>query len=415
MRSLRKDAMEIVTRAIREVLPEQSVIRALEGHTFPGRIFVVAIGKAAWRMASAAGEFLGDRITSGVVITKYGHSQGDIRGMKVYEAGHPLPDEKTIHATSEALSMVKDLRSEDTVLFLVSGGGSALFEKPLEGVTLVDFIDITDQFLACGADIVEINTVRKRFSSVKGGRFAELVKPGMVFSIVLSDVLGDRLDSIASGPAYPDSSTAEEALSVVNRYDLKMSPSLLDLLKQETPKQLDNVKTVITGSVRVLCEKARKAAEDLGYGTLILTTTLDCEAREAGSFVAALAREEALHGAPLSRPCALILGGETVVHVRGKGMGGRNQELALSAAEGIAGLEDVVVISVGSDGTDGPNDAAGGLVGGKTVERLKNKGLSIQDYLENSDSYHALTESGDLIKTGPTGTNVNDITLVLCR
>ena len=415
MGSLRRDAMDIVLKSIREVLPENSVRRALQGQNFPGRVFLVAIGKAAWRMASAAGECLEERLDNGVVITKYGHSLGDIRRMRIFEAGHPLPDDNTILATSKVLEMVKDLSSSDTVLFLVSGGGSALFEKPLDGVTLEELVKITDQLLACGADIVEINMIRKRLSSVKGGRFAELVHPARVFSIVLSDVLGDRLDSIASGPAYPDSSRSEDALAVVDRYGLKLKQTLLELLKEETPRELDNVTTTITGSVAVLCEKAKEAAEERGYRTMILTTTLDCEAREAGSFVAALAREELANDRPLVKPCAIILGGETVVHLKGKGMGGRNQELALAAAAGIEGLEDVAVVSVGSDGTDGPNDAAGGLVDGQTLRRLRERGINIYSSLYDNDSYNALSASGDLVKTGPTGTNVNDLTILLCK
>lgn len=292
---------------------------------------------------------------------------------------------------------------------------SALFEKPVAGVTLDDLVDITDQILACGADIVEINMIRKSLSSVTGGRFAELVHPARVFSIVLSDVLGDRLDSIVSGPAYPDSSTSEDALDVVKKYDLKLKTYLMELLKFETPEKLDNVTTTITGSVQVLCDRARDAAEQMDYKSMVLTTTLDCEAREAGAFIASLAREEIMNDTPLPKPCAIILGGETVVHVRGTGMGGRNQELVLSAAAGIAGLEGVVVISAGSDGTDGPNDAAGGLVDGQTVERLQRRGIDLHESLENNDSYNALSASGDIIKTGPTGTNVNDLTILLCE
>jgi len=415
MRSPREDALEIARKAIDAVLPENALRRALEGRLFPGKVVLVAIGKAAWRMAKAAADVLGDRILRGVVITKYGHSQGPIGNFEIYEAGHPIPDENTVIATEAALQATAGLSRDDVVLFLVSGGGSALFEKPKGGVSLKSIMDITDQLLRSGANIVEINAIRKRLSAVKGGQFAQNLHPAKVYALVLSDVLGDRLDSIASGPAYPDSTTSEEALRIVQKYGLKLDTELLKLLEEETPKSLSNVETVVIGSVKVMCEEAAKAASELGYNTEILTTTLDCEAREAGLFLAAIAREEKGYDRPLSHPCALILGGETVVHVRGQGLGGRNQELALSAAMGIQGLEGVAVLSVGSDGTDGPTDAAGGIVDGSTITKLKEAGCDPEEALKNNDSYHALEACGSLIKTGPTGTNVNDLTVLVCQ
>jgi len=415
MRSPREDALEIARKAIDAVLPENALRRALEGRLFPGKVVLVAIGKAAWRMAKAAADALGDRILRGVVITKYVHSQGPIGNFEIYEAGHPIPDENTVIATEAALQATAGLSRDDVVLFLVSGGGSALFEKPKGGVSLKSIIDITDQLLRSGANIVEINAIRKRLSAVKGGQFAQNLHPAKVYAVVLSDVLGDRLDSIASGPAYPDSTTSEEALRIVQKYGLKLDTELLKLLEEETPKSLSNVETVVIGSVKVMCEEAAKAASELGYNTEILTTTLDCEAREAGLFLAAIAREGQGYDRPLSHPCALILGGETVVHVRGQGLGGRNQELALSAAMGIQGLEGVAVLSVGSDGTDGPTDAAGGIVDGSTITKLKEAGCDPEEALKNNDSYHALEACGSLIKTGPTGTNVNDLTVLVCQ
>jgi hydroxypyruvate reductase len=310
---------------------------------------------------------------------------------------------------------VKHLSEEDTVLFLVSGGGSALFEKPRDGVTLEDLVSVTDQLLACGADIVEINTIRKRLSSVKGGRFARFVEPARVFAVVLSDVLGDRLDSIASGPAHPDESTVREAFRIADKYGLSLRQGLLDALREETPKELNNVSAVIAGSVSALCAAAEKTAEELGYRTLLLTTTLNCEAREAGSFLASIARQIRAAGTPLQPPCAVLLGGETVVHLKGKGKGGRNQELALAAALGIRGLKDTVLLSLGSDGTDGPTDAAGGLVDGHTAGVLSGLGLDPESLLAENDSYRGLDACGCLVRTGPTGTNVNDLTVLLCR
>ncbi|MCR5347088.1 MAG: glycerate kinase [Fretibacterium sp.] len=418
MSKLREDAMKIVKQAIDAVLPEAAVKEALARGDFTarrqrgGRVVVAAIGKAGWRMARAAADILGSSAT-GAVVTKYEHSMGDIPGLEIFEAGHPVPDENTIKGTEALLRHVKGLGPDDTVLFLVSGGGSALFELPAEGVSLRDMADVTSQLLACGADIVEINTIRKHLSSVKGGRFAQLCAPAHVFMTVLSDVLGDRLDSIASGPAWPDSSTSEEALAIVKKYGLTLPPHLLEVLKQETPKNLDNVTAVVTGSVTALCAAASKAAEELGYSPLLLTTTLSCEAREAGSFLASVAREACASGRPVKGPCAVIAGGETVVHLTGKGKGGRNQELALSAAGGIAGLKNVVIASVGSDGTDGPTDAAGGIVDGETEGQMKKLRISIPEVLKNNDAYTALKAVDSLLITGPTGTNVNDFALAL--
>lgn len=417
MLNLKHDMLEIIDCAIKAVLPEQAVKEALQRQDFiarkdKGRVIIASIGKAAWRMAKAASDILGPGIT-GAVVTKYDHSMGDIPGLEIYEAGHPVLDENTLKGTKALLEHIKGLTSDDTVLFLVSGGGSALFELPAEGVTLEDMKDITSQLLSCGADIVEINTIRKHLSGVKGGRFAQLCSPAHVYMVVLSDVLGDRLDSIASGPAAPDNSTSEEAQAIVKKYDLKLRPELLSVLAQETPKKLDNVTAMITGSVTALCQAASDIARSKGYNPLVLTTTMTCEAREAGSFMASIAREVLASGRPVKAPCALIAGGETVVHLTGKGLGGRNQEFALSASAGIAGLDGVVIASVGSDGTDGPTDAAGGIVDGQTESRLKAKGISISEVLKNNDAYNALKEADALLVTGPTGTNVNDAAIAL--
>ena len=417
MSNLKQDMNEIIDSSIKAVLPEAAVKEALNDPRFlsrknKGRVIVASIGKAAWRMAKAASDILGSEI-SGAVVTKYEHSMGDIKGLEIFEAGHPVLDENTLKGTKALLEHVKNLTSDDTVLFLVSGGGSALFELPAEGVTLDDMKDITSQLLACGADIVEINTIRKHLSSVKGGRFAELCKPAHVFMVVLSDVLGDRLDSIASGPAWNDDSTSEQALEIVKKYSLNVKPELMKILSTETPKTLDNVTAVITGSVTALCKAACEFAKSKGYNPLLLTTTMTCEAREAGSFMAAIAREVLTSGQPVKAPCAIIAGGETVVHLTGKGMGGRNQEFALSAAVGISGLDNVVIASLGSDGTDGPTDAAGGIVDGKTEAILKSKGINIPDVLKNNDAYNALKAADALLMTGPTGTNVNDVAMAL--
>lgn len=417
MPNLMNDMRSIIDDAIKAVLPESAVREALNNPAFTsrkgkGRIIVASIGKAAWRMAKAASDILGSGI-SGAVVTKYEHSMGEISGLEIFEAGHPVLDENTLKGTKALLQHVKGLSTDDTVLFLISGGGSALFELPAEGVTLGDMQDISSQLLACGADIVEINTIRKHLSSVKGGRFAQLCAPAHVYMVVLSDVLGDRLDSIASGPAAPDMSTSDEALAIVKKYGLKVKPELMEILARETPKQLDNVTAVITGSVTALCQAASEIARSKGYSPLVLTTTMTCEAREAGAFMASVAREVKTSGRPVNAPCAVIAGGETVVHLTGKGLGGRNQEFALAASEGIAGLEGIVIASLGSDGTDGPTDAAGGIVDGQTSAKLKAKGISIAEVLRNNDAYNALKAVDALLMTGPTGTNVNDVAIAL--
>lgn len=404
--TLRKDADAIIAASLKAVLPDEAVRRALQSfQPKGGRVLLVATGKAAWQMAHAAVEALGS-VDGGVVVTKYDHVKGEIPGVDCYEAGHPVPDDNNFAATEKALELVQGLTEEDTVLFLLSGGGSALFEKPL--LPGGELQDITSQLLASGADIVEMNTIRKRLSGVKGGRFAQACAPAQVFSIVLSDILGDPLDMIASGPAVLDTSTCEQAQAIAEKYHLKLSEQAKALLMQETPKVLDNVTTQITGSVRQLCAAAANVCKELGYEPVLLTDQLCCEAREAGSFLASIVRTNVGQGKKL----AYIAGGETVVHLTGKGMGGRNQELALAAAPGLAGL-NAAVFSVGSDGTDGPTDAAGGYVDGDTAETLAARGWNVFDTLQNNDAYHALQASGGLIITGATGTNVNDVAVAL--
>ena len=406
MEVLRKNAEYITKKAIKAVLPDEAVKRALKGRNFEGRVILVAIGKAGWQMAKAARDILGDRIGSGIVITKYDHVKGPIEGCECWEAGHPVPDENSFSATDRTIELVSGLTEEDTVIFLISGGGSALFEKPL--IPGEELQDITTQLLKSGASITEINTIRKRLSQVKGGRFAELCQPAKVYSIVLSDIIGDPLDMIASGPAYPDSSTCEDALGIAKKYKLSLSDAAWECLHRETPKELHNVETIITGSVRELCTAAAAACEELGYKTEILTDSLDCEAKDAGRWLAGIAREHS----STDHKLAFIAGGETVVHITGTGLGGRNQELALAATEDIAGMK-AAVFSVGSDGTDGPTDAAGGYVDGDSAGVFFAKDINVAQVLKDNDSYHALEAVGGLIITGPTGTNVNDFACVL--
>lgn len=407
--TLRQDADTIIASSLKAVLPDAAVRRALESEAFcpqGGRILLVAVGKAAWQMAHTAVAALG-RVDEGIVITKYGHVRGTIPGVTCYEAGHPVPDENSFAATEKVLTMVQNLTDKDTVLFLLSGGGSALFEKPLiPGAELQEFTNI---LLAGGADIVEMNTIRKRLSAVKGGRFALACAPAKIFSIVLSDILGDPLDMIASGPAVPDSSTGEQAIAIARKYRLPLSKEANACLTQETPKVLNNVTTQITGSVRELSKAAAAACRTLGYTPILLTDRLCCEAREAGSFLGSIARTHAGQGQKL----AFIAGGETIVHLTGNGSGGRNQELALAAAPELSGLAGCCVFSIGSDGTDGPTDAAGGYTDGDTCASLAAHGLDVFTVLQNNNAYPALKAVDGLIITGATGTNVNDVSVAL--
>lgn len=404
---LRAAANQVISEAIRSALPDEAVLRALTGKELGKRVHLVSIGKAAWQMAKAASNALGDRVLNGIVITKYDHVQGELPHIEMWEAGHPMPDANSYAATRRAMKLVQNLTEEDTVLFLVSGGGSALFESPL--IPTEEMENITSQLLSCGADIMEMNTIRKRLSSVKGGKFGAMCRPAKVFSIVLSDIIGDPLDMIASGPAVVDTSTTEQALEIVRKYGLKLSNAALEVLRQPMPTRLDHVETVVSGSVRQLCVSASETCRRIGIEPIVLTASLCCTARDAGSFLASIAQ---FHR-NTDHPVAFIVGGETVVRLTGKGKGGRNQEVALAAAEGIAGLTNAAVFSVGSDGTDGPTDAAGGYVDGDTCSALLAQGIRISDVLMENDAYHALEKTDGLIKTGPTGTNVNDLSVLL--
>ena len=407
MKSLRQTAIDIANEAIASVKPDAAVKRALSSASFDpaGAVLLVAAGKAAWRMAAAASEVLGDRLSRGIVVTKYGHVEHPIPRIVCHEAGHPVPDENSFRATEAVLDFVKGLSPHDTVVFLLSGGGSALFEAPL--VSGDELSDVTRQLLACGADIVEINTVRKRLSRVKGGRFAVACAPAQVFQVVLSDVLGDPLDMIASGPAAADTSTCAQAHAVVAKYGLSFTPAVLACLAHETPRVVENVETVVAGSVRELCAAAATACAARGFAPEIIDMAVADEARVAGRRLAEIVRAHAKDGVRR----AFIVGGETVVKLTGHGKGGRNQEFALAAAPILDGLPNVALVSVGSDGTDGPTDAAGGCVDGETASRLLECGLSVDRALAENDAYPTLAAVDGLVVTGPTGTNVNDVAI----
>ena len=404
---LRRDAEAVVRSAVDAVRPDAAVRRALAQIGLTEDFYLAAVGKAGWQMAAAAVRYLDRPLRRGIVLTKYGHVMGDIPSVICREAGHPVPDEGSFRGAREILEMTRGLKAEDMVLFLLSGGGSALFEEPL--IPPEELQDVTNQLLACGADIVEMNTIRKRLSAVKGGRFARWCAPARVEAVILSDIVGDPLDMIASGPAAADPSTCAQAREIVRKYRLRLSPAALECLDRETPKTVENVHTQVIGSVRELCRAAAAKCEALGYRPQILTDRLGGEAREAGAMLARKAKELSTG----TGRTALIAGGETVVHLTGNGLGGRNQEIALAAAEELRGVRDAALISVGSDGTDGPTDAAGGYADGGTFDAFLRKGFRIADVLRNNDAYHALDAVDCLIRTGPTGTNVNDVTVAL--
>lgn len=410
MSTLREDAQFVINAAVAETHPKKAVRRALNDlRLYGGRLRVIAIGKAAWSMAEAALEVLGNRIECGLVITKYGHSKGKLSRFNIMEAGHPVPDENSMRATDAAIAMVQGLGVEDTVLMLISGGGSSLFERPL--IPLPMYATTINALLHCGANITDINIIRKRLSAVKGGRFAKLCAPAGVIGLILSDVMGDAVETIASGPISPDPTTATEAERTLLRV-LPDAPEIIrTLMRRETPKTLTNAETHVIGNVSLLVRSATHALQRLGYETIMLTDRITCEAAEAGRFLGSIAYSHQTE----NRSVAYLIGGETVVHVSGTGLGGRNQELALAAAPMLDGLRDTAIFSFGSDGTDGPTDAAGGYVDHRTLRRLSTAGVDIDNALLNHDSYHALQACDGLIITGPTGTNVNDISAVMIR
>ncbi len=389
------------------------------------RVLVVGAGKAGGRMAAAVEDVVGDRIDAGLVNVKYGHTEPLAR-VAIREAGHPVPDEAGLEGARDMLGLVQRAGKDDLVLCLISGGGSSLLPLPCAGVSLADKQEATRALLACGATIHEINAVRKHISLVKGGQLARAAAPARVATLVLSDVIGDDLDVIASGPTVPDRSTFAAAIQVVRRYGLegRIPGSVLRHLEAgargevpETPKPGDpafeNVlNVVVAGNSLALAAAAREAARR-GYRPLVLSSFVQGEAREVGRVFAAIAREIEASGRPVERPACVVAGGETTVVLRGGGVGGRCQELALSAAIDMEGLDGVVILAAGTDGTDGPTDAAGAIVDGGTVSRARGAGLSPRAYLAANDSYRFFEALGDLVVTGPTRTNVMDLFLVL--
>jgi len=392
------------------------------------RLWVVGGGKAAAPMAAALWRLLGGRVAGGVVNVKYGHSlppEQSCGSVTVVEAGHPTPNEAGEAGATRIVATISDLTPRDLVLVVIAGGGSALMPLPAEGVSLADKQAMTGALLRCGATIVEMNAVRKHLSALKGGQMARLAHPATVVSLVLSDVVGNPLDVIASGPTVPDTTTFADARHVLEKYDLLDKAPLPVVARFEaglagevadTPKPGDpvfeRVQTEIIGSNELAAQAAVAKAHELGLNSLLLSTFIEGEAREVAKVFAGIGKGMARHGWPLSPPACLVAGGETTVTIRGEGKGGRNQELALAAALAIEGWDDLCVVGLATDGTDGPTDAAGAVAWGDTVARARALGLDAEAYLANNDSYHFWGALGDLIVTGPTKTNVNDLVLV---
>jgi hydroxypyruvate reductase len=391
------------------------------------RIFVSGAGKASAAMAANLERILGSRITAGTVNVKYGHGQ-KLKYIRIQEAGHPVPDENGLKGTQEIVRLLSNLTERDLVIFLISGGGSALLPSPPLGISLAEKQEVTDLLLGCGATIQEINTLRKHLSLLKGGGLARLVYPATLIALILSDVIGDPLDAIASGPTAPDSTTFDDCAKILDRYELweKIPPSLAQHIREgvrgkrkETLKERDpafeKVYNLIVGNNLLAMKAAQKKARTLGYRPLTLSSLIEGETREVAKVHAAVAKEVLLSGNPIPSPACLLSGGETTVTLKGKGKGGRNQEFALAAALEIADWEEIVVLSAGTDGTDGPTDAAGALADGKTCQRAKAMGLDPFASLKENDSYPFFEKLGDLLITGPTGTNVMDLRIMLVQ
>jgi len=412
--SLRRQALQIFRAALKAADPYQAVLRHLRLNPKAYQnIFVIGAGKASAQMARAVERLMAARITAGEINVKDGHG-AKLRRIKINECGHPIPDQRGVAGARRIAQIASQAGPDDLVLCLISGGASALLPLPAPSITLVQKQKITRSLLACGASIHEINCVRKHISAIKGGHLARLAYPATLFTLILSDVVGDDLDVIGSGPTVPDRSTIADARAILSKYGI---PNKLHM--EETPKPGDQVfqktRNVIVGSNALAVDAAASKARQLGFNTLVLSTSLVGEAREVARVHAAVAREIQVAGRPVKVPACVISGGETTVTIRGQGLGGRNQEFALAAAIDIAGLGDTVILSAGTDGTDGPTDAAGAIADGATLARAQSLGLDASAYLSNNDSYHFFQATGDLIKTGPTGTNVADIQLILVR
>lgn len=383
-----------------------------------GRVFVLAVGKAAGAMAGSAHEILGGRVSGSLVVTKDGHGGGP-EGFETVFASHPEPDERGVEAAERVRDFAESLESGDLLVALVSGGASALLADAEEPITLEELKELTGALLKSGASIDEINCVRKHVSTLKGGGLARLAAPAKTLALLLSDVVGDEVSAIASGLTAPDPTTVEQARSVLERYSIKPPESVRRVLEDsgENPKPGDevfeNVSNIVCGGGRSSVAAAAEKARELGYSPLVLSTTVTGDCRGAASMYAAMVREVLESGNPAEAPCALVSGGEATVVVRGEGVGGPNQEFCLALAAELGGVEGWAAFAVDTDGNDGPTDAAGGMVDGESAARMREAGVEPSDALANNDSRAALEAAGSLVVTGPTGTNVNDLRVAL--
>lgn len=437
---MRKDALDIFLAGVRAVEPAAAVKKYCqrEGNqlriheksydlTQFKNIYIIGAGKAGGPMARAMEDILGDRITGGLVCVKYGHL-AELSRVQLIEADHPVPDDKGMGAAEAILSLASKAEKGDLVLCLISGGGSALLPLPVEGLNLEDKQETTKTMLACGASIHEINAVRKHMSRVKGGGLARAVYPATLVSLILSDVIGDDLDVIASGPTVPDLSSFQDCMNILEKYRIRdMVPDNVRAFFEkgvqgevpETPKTGDAVfeetESVIIGSNLACVLAAEERAKELGYNTAVLSTMIEGETKEVAGVHVAIAKEVQKTGHPVSCPACVLSGGETTVTIAGKGLGGRNQEFVLAGAMALDGVEGIVMLSAGTDGTDGPTDAAGAVADGHTIRRSHALGLNPSDFLSENDSYHFFEKLEDLIKTGPTNTNVMDLRILLIK
>jgi glycerate 2-kinase len=431
---MEQTVIKIFTSALKAVSPYEAVknhckyiMSFYESGNF-NRVIVIGFGKAACPMAKAIEDSLPDPLKAGIIITKYSHcNEYILERIKFFEAGHPIPDENGLKGTNAIIRLLENNDEHTLVVCLISGGGSALLVAPYEGITLSEKQKVTELLLKAGADIYELNTIRKHISNVKGGRLAEIAYPVRVISLILSDVIGDRLDVIASGPTAPDRTTFQDALAVLEKYSLadKIPLSVLDILRRgsqglipETPKEnsivFRTVENIIIGSNKKALEAAKTKARELNLHTEIISTEITGEARNIGKWLAKVALETHKNfRTSHHKPLCLISGGETTVTVKGNGIGGRNMELALAFALEIEGIEGITLLSAGTDGTDGPTDAAGAIVDGQTIVKAKAISLAPEKYLKNNDSYNFFKKIDGLFITGPTGTNVMDIQIVV--
>ncbi len=433
---MRKQAFAIFKAALKAAGPAEAVMRHLslrngilragkQHYSLSGinNIYVVGAGKASAAMAVAVESILGKRITQGFLNIKYGHA-AELRYIHLNECGHPVPDESGVQGAQEIGRIAAKAGKNDLLICLISGGASALLPFPAQPITLAEKQQATELLLRSGANINEINAVRKHISSIKGGRLAALAQPARVLSLILSDVIGDDPGVIGSGPTAPDSSTFADAKQILKKYKLlnRVHSSIRHRIEEgvkggipDTPKEIANTQNLITGSNQLALDAAAVEARKQGFRPMILSSYIEGETREIAHMHAAIAREIMLHGRPLKAPACVISGGETTVTIQGEGKGGRNQEFALAAAIDIADLPGVCILSGGTDGTDGPTDAAGAICDSTTISRALSRGMDAKNFLDRNDSYHFFEPLGDLIKTGPTGTNVMDIRLILTR